>query len=188
MEASTKTKLNWGSVNSPLGPILVVTAGQHLCALEFADHKRRMLKILQARYGKFSLVATQNPLGICDRIQSYFAGDYSSLASISVNLGGTVFQQQVWSALRDIPVGTTLTYGELATQLGNPNANRAVGMANSRNPVAIVVPCHRVVGANAQLTGYAGGLERKQWLLEHEGVLTQQDSRQISLPLGVSSA
>jgi methylated-DNA-[protein]-cysteine S-methyltransferase len=188
MEASTKTKLQWDSVNSPLGQLLVVTKGQHLCALEFADRERRMLEILQARYGEFSLVARQNPLGVGDLIQAYFAGDYSSLAPISVNLGGTAFQQQVWSALRAIPVGTTITYGELATQLGNPNASRAVGMANSRNPVAIVVPCHRVVGVNAQLTGYAGGLKRKQWLLEHEGVFIPQDSQQISLPLGISRA
>src|SRR4029079_5446383 len=86
------------------------------------------------------------------------------------NPGGTPFQQQVWTALRAIPAGTVLTYGELATQLGKQTAYRAVGMNNALNPIAIVVPCHRLVGANGTLTGYAGGLERKRWLLLHEGV------------------
>jgi methylated-DNA-[protein]-cysteine S-methyltransferase len=88
---------------------------------------------------------------------------------IPVNGGGTEFQQQVWQMLQTIPLGTTISYGELATKIGKPTAARAVGMANSLNPVAIVVPCHRVIGAKAKLTGYAGGIDRKQWLLQHEG-------------------
>jgi methylated-DNA-[protein]-cysteine S-methyltransferase len=95
----------------------------------------------------------------------------TSLENIAVNAGGTDFQQLVWQELQKIPVGTTLTYGELATNLGKPHASRAVGMANSLNPVAIVVPCHRVIGAKAKLTGYAGGLDRKQWLLTHEKII-----------------
>ncbi|PZD73318.1 Methylated-DNA--protein-cysteine methyltransferase [Acaryochloris thomasi RCC1774] len=185
MVAPTKTYLNLNRLDSPMGQILVVTEGQNLCALEFADHEPRMQKFLQARYGAFSLVQAQDTLGICDRIQSYFAGDFNSLTPITVSPGGTPFQQRVWSTLREIPAGTTLTYGTLATQLGNPNASRAVGLANSRNPIAIVVPCHRVVGANAQLTGYAGGIERKRWLLQHENALTQEDCQQISLPLKI---
>jgi methylated-DNA-[protein]-cysteine S-methyltransferase len=103
-------------------------------------------------------------------IRSYLAGDVSCIDSIPINAGGTPFQQQVWSALRVIPPGTVMTYGEMAEKLGKPTAYRAVGMTNALNPIAIVVPCHRLVGANGSLTGYAGGLERKRWLLAHEGV------------------
>lgn len=81
---------------------------------------------------------------------------------------GTAFQQTVWKALREIPYGETVTYGQLAGRIGNRNASRAVGLANGRNPIGIIVPCHRVIGANGSLTGYAGGIERKQWLLAHE--------------------
>lgn len=84
---------------------------------------------------------------------------------------GTVFQQRVWAALLEIPFGVTISYGELATRLGDPKASRAVGLANGRNPISIIVPCHRVIGANGNLTGYGGGLDRKEWLLRHEGAL-----------------
>jgi len=84
---------------------------------------------------------------------------------------GTPFQQRVWTALLDIPHGVTISYGELATRLGDPKASRAVGLANGRNPISIVIPCHRVIGANGNLTGYGGGLDRKEWLLRHEGAL-----------------
>lgn len=87
---------------------------------------------------------------------------------------GTPFQQRVWQELRKIPCGTTITYGELAARLGSPTASRAVGMANGSNPVSIVVPCHRVIGANAALTGYTGGVQRKAWLLAHEGAIARQ--------------
>jgi methylated-DNA-[protein]-cysteine S-methyltransferase len=96
--------------------------------------------------------------------------DYASVQDIKLDAGGTDFQQLVWQELRQIPVGKTITYGELAVRVGKPTAARAVGMANSLNPIAIVVPCHRVIGAQSKLTGYAGGLTRKQWLLAHEGV------------------
>jgi len=86
---------------------------------------------------------------------------------------GTPFQRAVWTALRSIPAGATMTYGELATRIGAPGASRAVGLANNRNPIGLVVPCHRVIGANGALTGYAGGLERKRWLLEHESSAAQ---------------
>ena len=118
-----------------------------------------------------NLLPTSNPCGFSTRVHDYFAGDYHALDAIAVNTGGTPFQQQVWSTLRSIPVGTTLTYGTLAAQVGRPTAYRAVGATNGLNPVAIVLPCHRVVGANASLTGYAGGIERKEWLLQHEGNL-----------------
>ncbi len=106
-------------------------------------------------------------------IQAYFEGDLAALARVLVETGGTAFQRKVWAALRRIPAGTTATYGQLAAAIGNANASRAVGMANGSNPVAIVVPCHRVIGAGGGLTGYAGGTDRKRWLLTHEGVKFQ---------------
>jgi methylated-DNA-[protein]-cysteine S-methyltransferase len=164
------TKLLIDKINSEIGTIFVVSDSASLCALDFADYETRMMQLLQRRYGQFDLAETNNPQGFSDQIQAYLAGNHSSIDQIPVNPGGTVFQQQIWLALRSIPLGTVVSYGELATKLGNPNACRAVGLANSLNPVAIVLPCHRVVGANASLTGYAGGLERKRWLLRHEGV------------------
>ncbi len=163
-------KLQIDRIESPLGSILLVTDGVSLCALDFAGYETRMICLLQKRYSSVELMDAIDPQGFSSKIRTYLAGDYSSLDNIPVNASGTDFQQLVWQGLQTIPVGTTLSYGELATKLGKPTAARAVGMANSLNPIAIVVPCHRVIGAKAKLTGYAGGLDRKQWLLKHEGV------------------
>jgi methylated-DNA-[protein]-cysteine S-methyltransferase len=157
-------------IPSPMGTILLVSDGERLCSLDFADYEARMMGLLQKRYESVELVESIDPQGFSSKIHAYLAGDFTVVDNIPVNAGGTDFQQWVWQELRKIPVGATLTYGELATKLGKPTASRAVGMANSLNPVAIVVPCHRVIGAKAKLTGYAGGLERKKWLLAHEGV------------------
>lgn len=156
-------------IDSPIGTIVIVADGGWLCSLDFADCEQRMMTLLQRRYGLVHLTQTTDPCGFSSRIRGYLAGDYRYLDEIPVSTGGTAFQQQVWSALRTIPAGTTMTYGELAAKLGKPAAYRAVGGTNALNPVAIVLPCHRVVGADTSLTGYAGGLERKQWLLRHEG-------------------
>ena len=157
---------------SPIGLILVVADEEgRLCAVDYGDYETRMRTLLNRRFGKgYELSETLNPFGFSQKIQAYLAGDFHSLDNIKVNPGGTAFQQEVWTALRTIPVGTTLSYGGLAARLGRPTAYRAVGMTNGLNPIAIVLPCHRVVGANAALTGYAGGLARKRWLLEHEGL------------------
>lgn len=163
-------ELLFDKIASAIGDILIIIDGDKLCALEFADYEARTVSFLQKRYGNFQLNSVKNPLGISERIQAYLEGEYYQLDHILVSTGGTTFQQQVWLALRNIPVGTIITYRQLAEQVGKPTASRAVGMANSQNPVAIVLPCHRVIGANGQLTGYAGGLARKQWLLQHEGV------------------
>jgi len=109
--------------------------------------------------------------GFADKLRAYFDGDLAAIETIPSDAAGTPFQKQVWAMLREIPVGRTASYGELAERLGKPGASRAVGLANGRNPVAVVVPCHRVIGSNGKLTGYAGGLQRKQWLLVHEGAL-----------------
>jgi methylated-DNA-[protein]-cysteine S-methyltransferase len=163
-------KLLIDRIPSPMGIMFIVSDGESLCSLDFADYEARMMGLLQKRYESVELIESIDPQGFSSKISAYLAGDFSGLDEIPVNGGGTDFQQLVWQGLRSIPVGTTLSYGELATRLGRPTAARAVGMANSLNPVAIVVPCHRVIGAKAKLTGYAGGLDRKRWLLEHEGI------------------
>ncbi|AFZ24944.1 O-6-methylguanine DNA methyltransferase [Cylindrospermum stagnale PCC 7417] len=159
-------------INSEIGTILIVADGEKLCAVDFADYELRMIKLIERRYGNFSLLDVKDPQGFSSRIRAYLKGDVQSLDDIPVNTGGTAFQQQVWLTLRTIPWGKTISYSELAAKIGKPTAYRAVGLANSLNPVALVLPCHRVIGANAALTGYAGGLERKRWLLHHEGVST----------------
>jgi methylated-DNA-[protein]-cysteine S-methyltransferase len=127
-----------------------------------------MGKLLDRRYTDYRLEERNHPHRFTRLLQAYLAGDLSAIADIPVSLGGTPFQQQVWLALRSIPVGMTMSYQQLAIQIGNPQALRAVGMANSQNPIAIILPCHRVIGSDGNLTGYAGGLDRKLWLLEHE--------------------
>ncbi len=162
-------ELQFDRIDSPIGAIVLVVDDKRLCSLDFADYEARMMTLLQRRYGEVQLEQVNDPCGFSSRIRDYLAGDYACLDAIPVNTGGTAFQQQVWLALRSIPPGKTLTYGELAAQLGKPTAYRAVGGTNALNPVAIVLPCHRVIGASSSLTGYAGGLERKRWLLQHEG-------------------
>ncbi len=156
-------------IDSPIGTILIVVDGKQLCSLDYVDYEQRMMTLLQRRYGPIRLIQTTDPNSFSSHIRAYFAGDYRCLDTIPVSTGGTAFQQQVWTALRTIPPGTTISYGELAAKLGRPTVYRAVGGTNALNPIAIVLPCHRVVGTNASLTGYAGGLERKRWLLQHEG-------------------
>ena len=159
------------SVETPLGELLLVAdeAGR-LRALDWADYEDRMLRLLRLHYGKdgFRLEPEYNPHGLRDRMNRYFAGDLEAITEIPVRTAGTPFQRQVWQALRNIPGGSVISYGKLAVQITRPRAVRAVGLANGSNPIGIVVPCHRVIGANGSLTGYGGGLERKRWLLEHE--------------------
>ena len=164
-------RLTTDRFESPIGAIVVICEGQSICALDFADCRDRMWKLLEKRYGKLSLIEAENPGDACSRLRSYFDGALDAFAGLSVDGGGTPFQRQVWAALRTIPPGETLSYGELATQLGMPKAVRAVASANARNPISIVVPCHRIIGADGALRGYAGGLRRKRWLLRHEGAL-----------------
>lgn len=157
-------------IDSPIGTIVIVVDGERLCSLDFVDYEARMMTLLQRRYGPVDLVWTADPSGLSSQIRGYLAGNYGCLDTIQVSTEGTAFQQEVWSALRSIPPGTTMSYGAMAKKLGRPAAPRAVGAANALNPIPIVLPCHRLVGANASLTGYGGGLERKRWLLRHEGV------------------
>jgi len=157
---------------TPIGPMLVVTdeRGQ-LRALEWADHEARMHRLLRLHYGAQGVTLTDGeaPPSVRRPLEAYFEGELLAIEPLAVETGGTEFQRSVWSALRAIPAGETLSYGALATKIARPTAVRAVGLANGANPVGVVVPCHRVIGANASLTGYAGGIERKRWLLAHEG-------------------
>ncbi|GMU06328.1 methylated-DNA--[protein]-cysteine S-methyltransferase [Corallococcus caeni] len=159
------------STPTPTGvALLVCDEDGRLRALDWEGYEARMHRLLRLHYGEGGCVLepARDPYGRTSALQAYLRGDLSAIASLPVETAGTPFQREVWRALREIPAGTTTTYGRLAERIGRPKAIRAVGMANGANPVGIVVPCHRVIGSNASLTGYAGGLERKRWLLNHE--------------------
>lgn len=156
-------------VPSPLGTILVVWDDeQTLRALDFTDYESRMQRLLRRHYGDVALEPGRAPAVIAEPLAAFFAGKLEAVSTVAVGTNGSAFQRRVWSSLREIPAGTTTTYGTLAATLGQSGSSRAVGLANGANPIAIVVPCHRVVGADGSLTGYGGGLERKRWLLDHE--------------------
>ncbi len=175
--------LHLSTIESSIGKILLVTDQDVLVSLDYEGYEHRMMRLLAKRYGNFNLIEKSHKNGqhsddpIRDHLRTYLDGELTAIDTIPVNPGGTEFQAKVWQALRSIPPGMVMSYGELARQLGNPAAVRAVGTTNSLNPISIVLPCHRVIGANGNLTGYAGGLERKRWLLEHEGVDTSQLKR-----------
>lgn len=163
--------LHYDEFPSPLGRILFASDGEAVCMLDFGGYETRMETLMARRHGSVEFRRASDPLGLKGLLANYFAGDLHAFDDTRVRTGGSAFQEQVWKALRTIPPGQTWTYGQLAARLRRPKAARAVGHANSLNPVAIIVPCHRVIGASSSLTGYAGGLERKQWLLSHEGAL-----------------
>jgi methylated-DNA-[protein]-cysteine S-methyltransferase len=168
MMTNNATLLDYDEFESPIGRILFASNGEGICALDYAGYESRMESLLDRRFGAFEFRRDSDPYKLKQRLRSYFDGGLHALDEIQVSMGGTEFQEQVWKALREIPAGHTRTYGELAERLGRALAARAVGHANSLNPVAIIVPCHRVIGASSALTGYAGGLARKEWLLQHE--------------------
>lgn len=158
-------------MDTPTGEMTVACDEEgRLCALEWESHRDRLARLLDCYHGagRWELEPARNPFGLTAAVEAYMAGDIEALAALPVADHGTAFQRAVWAELRRIPAGTTISYGELARRIGKPAAVRAVGMANGANPVAIAVPCHRVIGASGKLTGYGGGLERKHWLLAHE--------------------
>ncbi|WP_437671384.1 methylated-DNA--[protein]-cysteine S-methyltransferase [Sorangium sp. So ce131] len=164
-------ELSLDEIESPIGVILLVAGGGAIHALDFADCAARLRGSLEARYGAVALRSAADPHGFSSRVRAYVGGDLGALSGIPVEPGGTAFQRRVWAELQRIPASATRTYGEIAASLGRPSASRAVGLANGRNPISLVIPCHRVIGAGGGLTGYAGGIERKRWLLAHEGAL-----------------
>ena len=155
--------------SSSLAPLLIITdeLGQ-LRAMEFADLEARMTRLLRQHYGEYTLTEMPAPRSLIAALDAYFQGDLKAIDQIPTATGGSDFQKAVWKALRAIPAGSTASYSELATSIGRSGSARAVGAANGANPIPIVVPCHRVIGADGSLTGFASGLPRKQWLLQHE--------------------
>jgi methylated-DNA-[protein]-cysteine S-methyltransferase len=171
MRNTPPESLTLDRVATPVGEVLLVTDAEGAVrALDFADYESRMLRLLGRHSPGFALTAGSAPEPVRRAVEAYFSGDVRALDGLAVKTSGTAFQRTVWAALRAIPPGETRSYGQLAAAIGSPRAVRAAGLANGQNPVAVIVPCHRVIGSNGTLTGYAGGLERKRWLLRHEGV------------------
>jgi methylated-DNA-[protein]-cysteine S-methyltransferase len=176
---TTTVRLFVDRTPTPIGMLTIVAnAENRLRVVGWDDGGSRLLDSLRHEYGEHgsALEPLRNPGGLTDALDAYFSGQVRAIDALPVDMCGTPFQRVVWSALREIPCGTTWSYGELARRIGRPAAVRAVGLANGANPVGVVVPCHRVIGANGSLTGYGGGLDRKRWLLAHEG--------RLALPFG----
>jgi methylated-DNA-[protein]-cysteine S-methyltransferase len=155
---------------TPIGESLIVTdeAG-HLRAFDWADRHASMARLLRLHYGSLAPDPGAAPSHLKRLLRNYFEGELGCLAAIEWRTAGTPFQRAVWTGLTKITPSQTLSYGALAAKLGCPTSVRAVGLANGSNPISVVVPCHRVIGADGSLTGYGGGIERKRWLLNHEG-------------------
>ena len=156
---------------TPLGPLTVVTRGEGLCVVAFShheDHAAGLVRALAKRYPDLRVEAGAAPRGVAEALLAYWGGEVGALDALAVEPSGTAFQARIWAALRGIPVGTTISYAELSRRVGSPGASRAAGSANGANPVSLVIPCHRVIRGDGDLCGYAGGVDRKRWLLEHE--------------------
>ncbi|MGX0619566.1 methylated-DNA-[protein]-cysteine S-methyltransferase [Cupriavidus metallidurans] len=182
-------KMFLSQLDSPLGAMLLVTDARRVVrALDFADHKSRLYRGLREHYGEVELTEIPAPAEIADALARYFHGELEALKVLRTATSGSELQRRVWAALRRIPVGTTTTYGKLAKTLGfdDPRAAVEIGAANGANPIAIVVPCHRVIASNGDLKGYAWGLHRKRWLLEHENAMVakkmQPETQTAMLP------
>lgn len=162
-------------MDSPTGELMIVTDQDGaLRALEWTDLHDRMTRLLNRQYKDQTISFNQGraPTHIRKALHDYFEGQLNAIDQLATVAGGTQFQQSVWKALRTIPVGQTRSYLDIAKAIGNPKGVRAIGLANGANPIGIVVPCHRVIGSNGSMTGYGGGLARKQWLLKHEGAIS----------------
>jgi methylated-DNA-[protein]-cysteine S-methyltransferase len=172
MISKQSERLTVDRLETPIGiALLAVDADGYLRAFDWADYGDRQLKLLRRHGGDVSLEAGPAPAATREAVRAYFDGELGALATIAWRSGGTAFQLSCWQALCAIPAGTTSSYGAQAAKIGRPRALRAVGLANGSNPVGVVVPCHRVIGANGALAGYGGGLWRKRWLLRHEGAV-----------------
>ena len=180
MTAKPPETFSLDRLHTPIGTALLVTdSGGVLRALDWEEHEPRMKELLRLQYGGIVLEEACSPKDLKSALTAYFKGDLDRLNTIKWRVAGTPFQQKVWTALPKIPAGTTMSYGALAARLNAPNAMRAVGHANGSNPISVVVPCHRLIGANGALVKYGGGLERKRWLLEHEGVALKASARAV---------
>jgi methylated-DNA-[protein]-cysteine S-methyltransferase len=168
-------------VATPVGAMMVAADDEdRLRLLEWEDNPGRIERLAARFYGPDVLLKTIGSTAMAERLQAYVGGDIAAIDDISVATDvGTAFQRAVWAALRRIPAGQTWSYGRLAAHIGRPTAMRAVGLANGANPIGVVVPCHRVIGANGTLTGYGGGIERKRWLLRHEGARFRDEGARL---------
>jgi methylated-DNA-[protein]-cysteine S-methyltransferase len=155
-------------VHTPIDALTLAAKDGRLCLLHFGDREGPVRQQLHRWYPGDSVEHRRDPAGAATALAKYFSGQLDALESIDVELNGTPFQLRVWQALRAVRAGRTASYSEIASAIGSTAAVRAVGAANGANPVAIVVPCHRIIGSNGTLTGYGGGLKRKEWLLRHE--------------------
>ncbi|MEV5570625.1 methylated-DNA--[protein]-cysteine S-methyltransferase [Spirillospora sp. NPDC052269] len=151
-------------IDSPVGPLTLVADGPELVGLYMNKQRHRPE---DETFGLPGDPGDEPFASVASQLEDYFTGERHEF-DLPLKLKGTEFQRRVWDALTRIPYGETVSYGELATELGNPSASRAVGLANGRNPIGIIVPCHRVVGSTGSLTGYGGGIERKRFLLDFE--------------------
>ncbi|MGH2901679.1 MAG: methylated-DNA--[protein]-cysteine S-methyltransferase [Solirubrobacteraceae bacterium] len=170
-------KLELGQLPTPLGDARFARSGARVFALAFAECWAPVGRALERRLGPIEWTDAGEVGELGTRLDAYFAGDLSTLDGVEIELAGTAFQRRVWSALREIPAGETIAYGALAHRLGAPDAMRAVGAANGANPLWLLVPCHRAIAADGSLTGYAGGIERKRWLLAHESGAARRSAR-----------
>ena len=154
-------RIIYSTLKSPIGEIIVTADDQGIRSIYSPTHESLITTLEHAKRDDAKL------RDATDQLRAYFAGELQEF-SLTLNPQGTTFFKQVWKHLEEIPFGTTISYGELAKQIGKPTASRAVGMANGRNPISFVVPCHRVIGQNGSLTGYGGGLKLKRWLIDFE--------------------
>lgn len=158
-------------IPTPIGELTIISdEEERLRCIDWTDHQARAMGLLNIQYRRAIILnGKRDAGGFSSALRAYFDGDIGAIDKLEVTTAGTEFQRSVWKMLRSIDRGKTLSYGELARRIGRPSAVRAVGHANGSNPISIVVPCHRVIGSNGTLTGYGGGVERKRWLLKHEG-------------------
>jgi len=164
-------------LKSPVGDLLLVTDTDHnIRVLDFATHQAHLRHRLREHCGDDALAESPAPEKIAQAIACYFSGELSTVESLATATAGSELPRKVWAALRRIPAGSTTTYGNLAKELGfdDPRAAIAIGAATAANPIAIIVPCHRVIARNGELRGYAWGLHRKRWLLEHENAIANE--------------
>ena len=160
--------IHLGVIDTPVGALTLAARGARTCLLHFGTDERAARVTLRKWYPTEPIESNEDPGGAASVLSRYFGGDLDALDDVAVEMNGTDFQKRVWSALRGVKAGRTSSYSALAKKIGSPAAVRAVGSANGANPVAIIVPCHRIIGTNGTLTGYGGGLRRKEWLLRHE--------------------
>jgi methylated-DNA-[protein]-cysteine S-methyltransferase len=164
-------------LGTPIGDLTAFVRGDALVALDLPDTPGPAAPALPGRFPGEAIEDARDAIDLGARFRAYLAGDLGAIDAIVVDPGGTPFQRAVWAELRRIPAGRTRSYAEMARTIGAPTAVRAVGAANGANPIAIVIPCHRVVASDGGLGGYGGGLARKRWLLEHERAVLPAGAR-----------